>query len=247
MCRANWTREQTCYLRAMSPQTSGRSTHKRFRKYGESSEGQRSTSSPQKTTLIAKVIFQRTGMRQPTTGPTSSFMLFPPISLIPQVIREQKHRVLLVAPLWRNQHCFAKLVAAAHCSPRAYSPETRPPLSGEWNDLAPPARTTSLVSRWEASDLPESVLNTISQARAQSTRCLNALKWSVFSAWCTTHGADPVVCDVSLILSFLQELLEKGSPSTLKVHVAAIAASHAPIDGQSVDRNNLVVRFLKGV
>ncbi len=49
-----------------------------------------------------------------------------------------------------------------------------------------------------------------------------------------------------LILSFLQELLEKcHSPSTLKVYGAAID-SHAPIDGQSVGRNNLVVRFLKG-
>ncbi len=83
--------------------------------------------------------------------------------------------------------------------------------------------------------------------QAQSTRCLYALKLSVFSAWCTTHGADPVLCDISLILSFLQELLEKShSPSTLKVYVAAIAASHAPIDGQSVGRNNQVVRFLKG-
>ncbi len=56
-----------------------------------------------------------------------------------------------------------------------------------------------------------------------------------------------MVCDISLILSFIQELLEKGgSPSRLKVYVAAIAASHAPIDGQSVGRNNLVVRLLKG-
>ncbi len=69
---------------------------------------------------------------------------------------------------------------------------------------------TSLASRWEHSDLPKSVLNTISQARAPSTRCLYALKWSVFSAWCTTHGADLVVCNILLILSFLQELLEKG-------------------------------------
>ncbi len=53
------------------------------------------------------------------------------------------------------------------------------------------------------------------------------------------RGADPEVCDLSLILSFLQELLEKGrSPSTLKVYVAAVAASHAPIDGQSVGKNN---------
>ncbi len=62
-----------------------------------------------------------------------------------------------------------RAVSAAHCSPMDHSPETRPPLSGERNDLAPPARTmgtTSLASRWEFLDLPESVLNTISQARA---------------------------------------------------------------------------------
>ncbi len=132
----------------------------------------------------------------------------------------------------------------------AHSPETRPPLSGEQNDLAPPARAmgaTSLASRWEPSDLPESVVNIISRARSPSTRRLYALKWSVFSAWCTTCGADTVFCDVSLKLSFLQELLEKGSsPSTLKVYVAAIAASDAPIDGQSVGTSNLVVGFLKG-
>ncbi len=95
--------------------------------------------------------------------------------------------------------------------------------------------------------LPESMPNTISQARVPSMRRLYALKWSVFSAWSTTHGADPVVCNILLILSFVQDLLEKGcSPSTLKVYVAAIAASYAPIDGQSVGRNNLVVRFLRG-
>ncbi len=118
--------------------------------------------------------------------------------------------------------------ATAHCSPMAHSPDTRPPLSGERNDLAPPARTmgaTSLASWWESSGLPESVLNTISQSRAPSTRRLYALKWSVFSTWCTTRGADPVVCDISLILSFLQELLEKGlSPSTLKVYVVSYSS-----------------------
>ncbi len=81
---------------------------------------------------------------------------------------------------------------------------------------------TYLASQWEPSVFPENLLNTISQAKAPSTRRLYALKWSVFSAWFTTHGADPKVCDISLILSFLQELLEKGrSPSTLKVYVAA--------------------------
>ncbi len=122
-------------------------------------------------------------------------------------------------------------------------PIPRPPLSGERNVLTPPARTmaTYLASRWEPSYIPESVLNIISQARVPSTRRLYAL-WSVFSARCSTRVADPVVCDISLILSYLQELLEKGrSPSTLKVYVAAIAALHAPIDGRSVGRNNLIV------
>ncbi len=65
--------------------------------------------------------------------------------------------------------------------------------------------------------------------------------------WCSTRGTDPVSSDISLILSFLKELLYKGhSPSTLKVNVSAISASHAPIAGQLVSRNNLVVRFLKG-
>ncbi len=50
-----------------------------------------------------------------------------------------------------------------------------------------------------------------------------------------------------MVLSFLQVLLDKGcSHSTLRVFVAAIAAFHAPIAGQSVGRDNSVVHFLKG-
>ncbi len=61
-----------------------------------------------------------------------------------------------------------------------------------------------------------------------------------------TCSEDSTSCDISVILSFLQELLGKGhSPSMLKVYVAAIAAFHAPITQQSVGRNNLVVRFLR--
>uniref|UniRef100_A0A672Q6S8 Aminopeptidase n=1 Tax=Sinocyclocheilus grahami TaxID=75366 RepID=A0A672Q6S8_SINGR len=58
-------------------------------------------------------------------------------------------------------------------------------------------------------DLPESVLNTFSQARAPSMRRLYAPTWSVFSAWCTACGADKIFCNISLILSFLQELLPR--------------------------------------
>ncbi|KAI2656145.1 Transposon Ty3-G Gag-Pol polyprotein [Labeo rohita] len=144
---------------------------------------------------------------------------------------------------------FRTVPAALH-SPLADPPETGPPLSGERNNMAPPARSVGsapLVSGRDPGYLPENVLNTISQARAPSTRRLYALKWSVFSTWCSTRGKDPASCDISVILSFLQELLDKGrSPSTLKVYVAAIAVFHAPIAGRSIGKNNLVVQFLKG-
>ncbi|KAL0152267.1 hypothetical protein M9458_051990, partial [Cirrhinus mrigala] len=141
-------------------------------------------------------------------------------------------------------------MSAALRSPLADPLETRPSLSGERGHLASPAQSmglTPVVFEREPENLSEGVLNTISQARAPSTRRLYAFKWSVFSTWCSTRGKNPVSCDISVILSFLQELLDKGrSPSTLKVYVAAIAASHTPIAGQSIGRNNLVVRFLKG-
>ncbi len=47
-------------------------------------------------------------------------LCFSPIALIPQVIRrirEQKHRVLLVAPFWRSQHWFAELARLLTASP----------------------------------------------------------------------------------------------------------------------------------
>ncbi len=47
------------------------------------------------------------------------------------------------------------------------------------------------------------------------------------------------------MLSFLQQGLERRlSPSTLKVYVAAISTHHDTVEGKSVGKHNLVVRFL---
>ncbi len=116
---------------------------------------------------------------------------FPLITPIPQVIRrvrEHRHRVLFVAALWINHHWISELSQLLIAAPLAGSP-----LSGEQYDFAPSAGTvgsTCVGSRRESVDLHENFLNTISQARALSTRRLYALKWSVFSAWCTTRGKD---------------------------------------------------------
>ncbi len=56
----------------------------------------------------------------------------------------------------------------------------------------------------------------------------------------------PEMLDQSCV-SFLQQGLEhRLSPSTLKVYVAAISAHHDPLEGKSVGKRDLVVRFLRG-
>ncbi len=153
-------------------------------------------------------------------------------------------------PLVEEPTLVVRADSATDSSPLARAPETGSPLSGERNNMAPSTRAVGslhLAAQREPTGLPERVLNTISEARAPSTRRLYALKWSVFSTWCLNRGENPSTSELAVVLSFLQELLDKGrSHSTLKVFVAAIAAFHAPIAGQSVGRDNSVVRFLKG-
>ncbi len=45
----------------------------------------------------------------------------------------------------------------------------------------------------------------MAEVRAPSTRCLYALKWSIFSTWSQGRDLVPVTSDVSVVLSFLQE------------------------------------------
>ncbi len=99
----------------------------------------------------------------------------------------------------------------------------------------------------ELNALQSRVIDTLTEARAPSTRRLYALKWGVYVKWCHQAHIDPVTCTVSDVLSFLQYRLDSGSlPSMLKVYVAAIAAFHSPQGGQSIGRNAMVVSILKG-
>ncbi len=66
-------------------------------------------------------------MRWPTIGPTSSFMHSPRSPCFHKVvrrIREQGHKVLLVAPLWRNQPWLSELTQLLTAAPLARAPET---------------------------------------------------------------------------------------------------------------------------
>ncbi len=99
----------------------------------------------------------------------------------------------------------------------------------------------------DLSGLPPAVVETITQARAPSKRQTYALKWSLFAKWCSSRREDPQRCTIGVVLSFLQKTLERRlSPSTLKVYVAAIATHHDAVDGRSLGKHDLIVRFLKG-
>ncbi len=116
-----------------------------------------------------------------------------------------------------------------------------PPLSGARHHMAPASRSMEppcVAPGRDAADLsglPPAVVETIIQAIAPSTRQTYALKWSLFANWCSSRREDPRRCTIGVVLSFLQERLERMlSPSTLKVYVAAIVAHHDAVDGRSL-------------
>ncbi len=135
MCRASLTWEQTCYLGAMSPQTSGRSTHKRFRKYGEIFGRPEINLFASEDNTHCQTYFSKDRDVLAHDWPNLLLYAFPPISLIMQVIRqirEQKHRVQLVAPLWRNQHTSSLSCLGCSLQPRGPFP---------WDDTSSLRRT----------------------------------------------------------------------------------------------------------
>ncbi len=135
----------------------------------------------------------------------------------------------------------------------AHSSEEGPPLSGTRHHMAPASRSVEPPcvapgqDTADLSGLPLAVVETIAQASAPSTRQTYALKWSLLANWFSFCREDPRRCTIGVVLSFLQEMLEyKLSPSTLKVYVAVIATHHDAVDGRSLGKHDLIVRFLKG-
>ncbi len=109
------------------------------------------------------------------------------------------------------------VIPAARSSPVADPLETGPPLSSKWYTMASTARVMGpacVAAQREPFGLSERVLNTMVEARASSTWRLYALKLSVFSTWCQNRDLDLVTSDVSVVLSFLQKMLDKQHSSS---------------------------------
>ncbi|CAM4548218.1 unnamed protein product [Leuciscus chuanchicus] len=200
-----------------------------------------------KRTLIFRNFSPRAGTRWLTSGP--ALCVSPCHAPTPGVRADQGERM----PSATRRPIFGQTKPGFQSDeyrPVADTGEEGSPLAGKQFDLAslPGALVPTCVGHQRVPvNLPAGVLNMITQARAPSTRRLYSSKWSVFTSWCTASGTLPSRCGVTEVLSFLQELLDKGrTPSTLKVYMAAIAAFAEPPLGQSLGRNDLVIRFLRG-
>ncbi len=181
---------------------------------------------------------------------------FPPVSLLAQTlckIRVGRGAGLVSGSILAQQDLVPRTHAPRDSPSLADSSEEGSAFSETGHPLAPASRlgeTPCVVPGRDAEvlgDLPQEVALTIASARAPSTRRAYALKWNLFIEWCSSHREDPRRCSIRAVLSFLQQGLERRlSPSTLKVYVAAISAHHDPIEGRSVGKHDLVVRFLRG-
>lgn len=135
--------------------------------------------------------------------------------------------------------------------PLAVTTESRSPLSSGGPNLAPQSRDTSTMGMALAQslseDLDEAVLRKINSSKAPSTWSNYFSKWRIFSTWCHDRQLDPAKCDTSLVLRFLQTLIDSGkSVNTIKVYIAAISHCHVSVDGANIGKHPLVSQFLKG-
>lgn len=92
---------------------------------------------------------------------------------------------------------------------------------------------------------PASVKPTTAKGRALSTTHLYTYKWKIFESWHSTELFPKF--NFFIILFFLQECLHGDCvPSTLQVFTVVISDFHSKVDRHSVDRNGLLIKFLRG-
>ncbi len=197
MCRARWTIEQICCQGTTSPQGNGRSTRSRFRK-----------------------VFGRARVDFFASEDNSHCPIF--FTKSPRLAQSSA----LCFP--SNRFATAGTQASQGATAQTYS--NSPPLEEPAVGVIPAVRSSpwpiplrrDLLSQangtlWHQQPelwalhvwllnaslfgFPERVLNTMAEARAPSTRCLCALKWSVFSTWHPRLGSGHFRCVSGSLIS----------------------------------------------
>ncbi len=172
MCRARWTKERTCSQGTTSPQGNRRSTRSRFRRFGRA----RVDLFASKDNSHCPIFFTKSMDALAHEWPSLPLYAFPAIALLPQVLRrikEQQHKLILIASLWRNQPRVSELFQLLEAAPWPI-PLRRALLSQANGTLWHPRPELWALHVWPLNGgllcLPESVLNMMAEARAPSTR-----------------------------------------------------------------------------
>ena len=211
---------------------------------------------------VSSILFPDRSERSDGSGCVGSLLAVrPPVRLSPiradhsyslQGEGEGSYSDFNSSPLARETLASGDISAAMRSAMASASPQG-PPVAGTRRNLPSPPRAHGSVGlarerlNLTTAGLPQSVIATIQSARAPSTRSAYGGKWCAFEDWCVKAGIVAFQSPIPAILTFLQELLDRGLAfSTVKVYLAAISACHIGFGDKTAGQHPLVCQFMKG-
>ena len=159
---------------------------------------------------------------------------FPPFILIPAVlqkIRQQRCRIVLIAPFWPQQQWFSELLLLLVSAPIRLPliPRLLTQSKGRFVHQNLPLLD---LHAWELSNnqsetktISQNVADFVSRSRRTSTQKVYDAKWTIFSNWCHTKKVNPISAPITVIADFLICLFleKKCQISTIKGYRAMIS------------------------
>ena len=136
-------------------------------------------------------------------------------------------------------------------TPKHLEPNTRP--SGKQTSITSQRKTqtsglASLRKSLQAEGVSQQASYLIENSRARGTISAYDSAWKKFDSWCKQRQVDPIHCNVTYILDFLESLYNKGLQyGTINNYRSAISAYHAKIDGDTAGNHHRVCSLLTGV
>ena len=122
------------------------------------------------------------------------------------------------------------------------------PRTSSTSTQASTCRVEIIRQALSSEGVPSNVSDTILSSWRQNTNKQFESAWRCWCSWCSKRKTDPVQATVADLLTFLQELMEKGLQyRTLNVYRSAISSAHHFVDGKPIGQHHLVSRFFKGV
>ncbi len=170
-------------------------------------------------------------------------------------VREEEEQILIVAPYWPTRTWFPELMLLVTAPPWQI-PLRKDSTDSETGHLMAPAsrplETSCLVPGRDAEvlgDLPQEVVDTITSARAPSTRHAYALEVEPVRWWCSSHREDPLMLpDQSRAVL----LAARVGAKAVSLHPQGLRGRDCcqpqPVEGKVGAEKHMswVVRFLRG-